>query len=164
MIFFYISLLTYVCYCAIKYRESIHHLEKVKYDSKKYLKYIKENSKSIFINPELIITILIIIAFYFNIKVIGISTLIVYTLLFLYKLKTDNKKLKMTKQTKTRIISIIIIYLILNIWFCFDYNSYHSASIIFDNTPLYYIILYIITYLSYIVTYAINIIVKPIDK
>ncbi len=164
MIFFYVSLLTYACYCIIKYRESLHSLEKAKYDNAKYKKSISKDLKNIFINPELVIAVLIIIAVNFDVKVIGISTLIVYMFLFLYKLKTNNQELKITKQTKTRIIGIVLIYLILNVWFCLDYISYHKASIIFDNTPLYYIILYIITYLSYIVTYIINIIVKLFDK
>ena len=164
MIYFYISLLTYMCFCIIKYRDALHYLEKAKYDSSKYIKEIKKDFNKIFINPELVILILIIIALNCDIKVLGISTIIIYMFLFLYKLKTNNQDLKITKKTKTRIIGILLIYLALNIWFCIDYNDYHSAEIIFDNTALYYIILNIITYMSHIVTYIVNIVVKPFDK
>ncbi len=163
MIYFYVSLITYFCYCIIKYKEGIYYLEKDKYDSKKYGQRIVKNAKDIFMTPELLIIILIIIAVNFDIKVLEISTIIVYMILFLYKLKS-NKKLKITKKAKTRICLISGIYVILNIWFCLDYISYHGPGLIFDNNPLYYIILYTITYLSYPVIYIANKILKPIDK
>ncbi len=164
MIYFYVSLMTYMCYCIIKYRESLYYLEKSKYDNKKYGQIISKNISKILINPELLFIILIIIAFNLDIKVLEISTIITYMILFIYKLKTNNKDLKITKQTTIRVIGILTIYLLLNIWFCIDYNHYHSAEIIFDNTPLYYIILYIVTYLSYFIVYIINMLLKPIDK
>lgn len=137
---------------------------KDKYDTREYAARIKKNYKSIFINAELFSFLLIIVALNFNVKILGICTIIVYMLLFLYKLKTNNKTLKIDKRIRIRIIGILFIYLTINIWFYMDYNSYHSAAIIFDNTPFYYIILITITYLSYFIVYLVNIISKPIDK
>ena len=85
-------------------------------------------------------------------------------ILSLIKLKEKNK-IKINKKTIIRIIPILIIFTLLNIWFIIDYKSYHNAkSLIFENSTLYYIILYIFTYISYIITLIINILVKPIDK
>ncbi len=164
MIYFYVSLSTYICFCIIKYRESLHYLQKDKYDTKKYGNRISKDFKNIFITPELLSLVLIIVSLNFNIKVLGICTIIIYMLLFLYKLKNKNKDLKIDKKIKLRIVITLLIYVILNIWFCIDYKLRHGAGIIFDNTALYYIILIIVTYLSYIVIYIVNLIGKPVDK
>ena len=143
MIYFYVSLVTYACFCLIKFRESLYYLMKDKYEIKKYGKRIYENINNIFINPELISFVLIIIALACNVKTIGICTVITYTILFLYKLKTNNQKYKINKKLTLRIIVILLIYLLINIWFCIDYKTNHDAEIIFDNTALYYIVLII---------------------
>lgn len=163
MIFFYISLVTYICFTVIKYRETLFNLEKEKYDSKKYRNFIMENIKYIFLTPESLIFILIIIILNFDLKTIEISTIIAYMILFITKTKSKNN-LKINKKTSIRIVLIIAIYIFVNIWFVIDYKSYHESTIIFDNSPVYYIILIMMTYLSYIIIYPVNFIATKIDK
>ena len=161
MIFFYISLITYYIYTILKYKKTLILLQKANYNSKKYKKSL---NKSLFINKELIIIILIIIALNFDIKTIEISTILVYTLLELTKTK-DKTKLKKENKIIIRIIPLVIIYILLNVWFILDYKSFHETKgLIFDNSAIYYIILYIFTYISYLVTLIINNVVKPLDK
>ena len=163
MIFFYISLSTYICFNIIKYKKSLSDLQKNKYDVKKYGKWIFQNYKQTFLTPELLAILLLVIVFNFNLKVIGVSTVVFYTLMFLlnYKKKT---KIKINKQIMSRIIAIILIFIGLNVWFIIDYMSYHYADIIFDNTPFYYIILIFMSYLSYFIVWIANLIVRPSDK
>ena len=161
MIFFYLSLSTYLIYTLFKYRESLFLLDKNKYVSKKYLKEIK--NKKNFINKELIIVILIIIACNFNLKVIEISTIIVYMVLSLLKIK-ESIAFKKDKKMKPIIALELLLFIILNIWFIIDYRNCHNTKgLIFDNSPIYYIILYLFTYFSYFITLIINIFVRKFD-
>lgn len=160
MIYFYISLSTYICYNIIKYKNNLATLKESKYDTKKYLKTF--NLKT-FLNPELLSIIVIILAFITNLKVIGVATIIVYTILFLLNYK-HTKKLKLERKSITRLVIILLIYTILNVWFILDYISYHYADIIFDNTAIYYVILVPMSYFSPLITLITNIISKPLDK
>ena len=161
MIFFYTSLLTYFIYTAYKYIESLEILQETKYDTKKYLKKI---TKKNFINKEMIIIILIITALNLDLKSIEIATIITYTILSFLKIK-EKLNLKIEKQIITRIIIEVLIFALLNIWFIIDYKSYHQLKgLIFENSSLYYIILYLYTYLSCFITLIVNIISKPFDK
>ena len=163
MIFFYISLSTYICFNIIKYKKSFFALQKNKYSIKEYGKWIFKNYKEVFLNKELLAIILLIITLKFNLKVIGVSTVIFYTLMFLldYKKKI---KLKMNKQMISRIVITILVFIDLNIWFIADYISYHYADIIFDNTALYYIVLILMSYFSHFVVWIVNLIAKPFDR
>ena len=161
MIYFYISLLTYIFYTGIKYKESLYLLSKKKYNNKEYFYEVKKTKY--FFTEELLIIPLIIIALNLDLKTIEISTLTVYTFLSLKNIKKI--KTKIQKKTITRIIILIIIQILLNIWFIKDYNSYHNPKgLIFDNTSLYYIILYLFTYFSNYVTLIINTVSNQIDR
>lgn len=159
MVYFYIYLATYLCYCIIKYREGLYYLKKQKYNSKKYLEYIKENKTSLFLNPEIISFLLIIVAIHLDEMYLGICTIVLYMILFLYKLKKQNKKLKIDKKIKSRSSIIIIIYSLVNMVFCLDcyINKTH-------NYIIYLAVLIMMTYLSYFVIYISNIIMLPFEK
>ncbi len=163
MIFFYISLSTYICFNIIKYKKIFSILQKNKYNLKSYGHWIASNAKDIFINKELLSIILIIITVNFDLKVIGVSTVIFYTIFFLLNYKKKNK-IKVNSKFITRLIILIILYAILNLWFIIDYISYHYADIVFDNTAFYYIILVAISYFSYIIIWVVNAIAIPFDK
>ncbi len=163
MIFFYISLSTYICFNIIKYKKVFSVLQKNKYDLKSYSKWLSKHLKEVFLTKELSFIILIIIALNFNLKVIGVSTVILYTILFLLDYKKKNK-VKIDKKLITRIVILALMYLGLNLWFILDYISYHYADIIFDNTAFYYIIVVILSYLSYFIIWLVNLIALPFDK
>lgn len=162
MLYFYISLLTYACYCIFKYKEGLFYLKKDKYDSKKFLNRIKSD-KNIFLGLDIISLILIVVCLHFNSKIIGICFTVLYTFLSLYKIRNNND-VKKDKKIKYRIIFIILFYILLNVWFVFDYISYHGTGLYFDNSPLYYIVLVIIGYLSYFVIYISNVICKILKR
>ena len=161
MIYFYVSLSTYFVYTMLKYRESLFLLNKKKYNSKKYLSEIKK--KKYFVNFELIIVLLIIIALNFNLKVIEIATIVSYTILSFMKIRNP-VKFKKDKNAIVRIVIVLLLFILLNVWFVMDYRSYHNTNgLIFDNSSIYYIILYLFTYFSYFITLIINIFLRKFD-
>lgn len=163
MIFFYISLSTYICFNIIKFKKAFSKLQKCKYGIKEYGIWIFKNYYETFINKELLAIVLIIISFNFNIKIIGVATVIFYTLMFLIDYKNKNK-IKINKQIISRITITILIFLGVNIWFIVDYISYHYADIIIDNTAFYYIILILMSYFAYIIVFISNLLALPFDK
>ena len=166
MIFFYISLITYLSYTILKYRSLLILLEDENFNDLKYNKKILKNKKRLFLGPELFISlILIVISLTFNIMVIEICVILAYMILFLYALKSKKDKLKITKKHIIRIILLTLIYLLLNVWFCLDYASYHNPNgLIFENSPLYYIILIAISYLSPYILLIANIVTKAFGR
>lgn len=166
MIFFYISLITYLSYNILKYRSLLISLEAENFNALKYNKRILNDKKRLFLGPELFIAlILIVISLTFNIKVIEICVILSYMILFLYALKTKKDKLKITKKHIIRIILLVLIYLLLNVWFCLDYASYHNPNgLIFENSPLYYIILIAMSYLSPYILFVVNFITKVFGR
>lgn len=160
MIYFYVSLATYFCFCIIKYREGLYYLQKEKYNPKNYLNYLKENKRKLFLNIELLAFLLIIVAIHLEQMYLGICTVILYTILFFYKLKKQNKKLKIDKKIKSRISIIIIIYSLVNSVFCLDYY----LNNIYDNYIIYLTILIFMTYISYYIVYLSNILTLKFEK
>ena len=162
MIFFYISLITYISYNILKYRSLLISLDEENYNSVKYNKRILKDKKRLLLGPELFLAlILIILCITFNIKVIEICLIIAYMILFLYALKTKKGKFKLTKNKKIIIAILLVIYILLNIWFILDYASYHDPNnFIFENSPLYYIILIIMSYLSPYIILIVNFLIK----
>ena len=160
MIYFYIYLATYFCFCIIKYREGLYYLKKEKYNSKNYIKYIKDNKTSLFLTPEIIGFILIIIALHLNEMYLGICTIIIYMFLFLYKLNKQNKKIIIDNKIKNRSSIIVIIYALVNIIFCLDYYF----NTIQQNYIIYLTIMIIMTYLSYYIIYLSNLIILPFEN
>lgn len=163
MIFFYISLSTYICFNIIKYKQALLTLENQKYSIKNYSKWLFQNFKQIFLAKELFAIILLIITLNFNLKIIGVCTVIFYTIMFLLNFK-NNHKIKLNSQTITRLVVITLIYIGVNIWFIVDYASYHYADIVFDNTAFYYIVLILMSYFSYFIVWLANLIARPFDR
>lgn len=163
MIYFYISLSTYLCYNIVKYKNILNKLQENQYNIKKYINYIFKNAKTLFLTPELLSIIVIILAFETNLKVIGVANIIVYTLLFLLNYKKKNK-VKLESKMITRLVLIVLMNIGLNIYFILDYMSYHYADIIFDNTPMYYIVLIAVTYFLPFIIWIINVLARPFDK
>ena len=146
MIFFYISLSTYLCYLILKTNKSLLELNKSKFNLKEY--YKKITAKKYLFTPELFAIVLIIIAFNTNAKITGICMIVLYTILYLLLLKNKDKKIKIDKQIISTIIIFIIIYLGMFVLFFIDYLKLTHEFFLFDNTKYYYAITIIIGYLS----------------
>ena len=163
MILFYISLSTYLCFTILKYKKTLSILSKNKYNTPKYRKWMFENYKETFINKEMLAVILIIILLLASTLVNEISMIVFYTLMFLLEYK-NKVKLKISRQSIPRLVIIIIFFLGINVWFILDNFTYQSDAYIYNNFSLYYIILIMMSYLSYIIVWITNILSIPFDK
>jgi len=168
VIFFFISLSTYFCYLVLKYQKNLEVLQSNKFNMKNYLSCIKENSKKWFLTPELTGFILIVIALNADAKVMGICMVIFYTLMYLYELKGFKKHIKLNADIIRTILITLVIYILVFIMFILDFNKSQSEFLIYDNRYLYYIIMIIMSYFSFIVVllsgFVNNVIIKITRK
>ena len=148
MIFFIISLSTYFCYLVLKSFNTLELLQKEKFNVAKAFKWIKENAKKVFLTPEILAIILIIIIFSADAKIIGICMVIFYMFMFLYKLKGYKKQIKFDGNVIRTGIITLIIYILVCITFAWNYNSVSNDFIMVDNRWLYYIIMILMIYFN----------------
>lgn len=151
MIFFYISLVTYFCFLILKGRKGIILLNSSKGSLKKYFQNIKINGKELFLTPELLALILVVIALNANEKTMGICFVIFYMLLFLYFLRKTKDKFKLKKGNISLIIILIIFFILINAIFFIHYMSIQDDFFIFNTMWIYYIISVIVGYLLYFI-------------
>ena len=163
MIFFYISLVTYFCFLILKGRNGIILLNNSKGDLKKYRQNIMKKGKELFITPELLGIILIIVALNTNEKITGICFVIFYMLLFLYLLRKSKEKFKLKKGNIGLIVALVLLFVLLYVLFGLHYISLHSDFIWFDTQWIYYIISIIIGYLLYFIIWICGVISKAIE-
>lgn len=162
MIFFYISLATYFCFLILKFRDGLIVLEDSNYNLKDYIKNIMKNFKKLFFTPEILSIILIVIAIQTNAKVTGICFVIFYTLMFLYFLKHKKGTFKF-KQNMSLICILVLIMIFCNVLFYLNYMTFEDDFLLFYTTWMYYIVLILVSYLSYFVLAIAQIINKPIE-
>ncbi|MBQ9011444.1 MAG: hypothetical protein IJ093_02225 [Bacilli bacterium] len=162
MIFFYISLSTYLCFLVIKLHKGLITLDKSKFDLKKYHKNVF--NKDNFLTPELLGIIIIIIAFNSNAKVTGVCMVILYTLLFLYFLREKQDKLSKNKKVVSTAVITGLIYISIFSLFLIDYLDLQNDFLIFDNSKLYYTITIIIGYLAYYIIFLSGLITNIFSK
>lgn len=162
MIFFYISLSTYLCYQVLKYKKGIILLNEAKGSLKKYSKSLIKNKKELFFTPELLVIILIIVAVNANAKITGICFVIFYMLMFLYMFR-KKEKLTLNKSNISLIVILLILFLLISVLFYFNNETLNSGFLIFDATWIYYIVFIILSYFSYIVLLIAAIINKPFE-
>ncbi len=163
MIFFYISLVTYICFLILKGRKGIILLNNSKGDLKKYSQTIFKNGKQLFLTPEILAIILIIVAINANEKITGICFVIFYMLLFLYFLRKSKDKFKLNKGNIRLIVILAILFILINSLFCIHYMSFQSDFLLFDTKWIYYIISVIFGYLLYFIIWLGQLINKAIE-
>lgn len=156
-----VSLFTYIFYLLLKYRKSYYALQQNGYNANNhYIKWIFKNPKKTFLTYEILLVLISILMYYLTKKVILI-TLLLYGLSFvieLYKIKKEQhkKKFAFTKRVGRLTITTSVIFIIINIIIFINFNI--------DNVLYYYLIMFIFGYLSFIISYIVNIINKPIEK
>ena len=120
MIFFFISLSTYLCYLILKYQRQLKILQDNNFD-------ITKNPRETFVTPEILGFVIIIMALFADAKIVGICMVGFYTLLFLAELR-DFKKVNFNSDSIKTIIFIMILYVLLFLVFGLC-NQYLSESI-----------------------------------
>lgn len=141
MIFFFISLSTYLCYLILKYQRQLKIVQDNNFDIKSLGNYISKNPRDVFITPEILGFAIIIMALFVDAKIVGICMVGFYTLLFLAELR-NFKKVKFNNDSIRTIMFVIILYVLVFLGFGL-FNQYVSDSI-----WIYYAIVIGLSYLS----------------
>lgn len=157
---FIVTLLPILIYTYIKTRKSFQMLQQNWYnDGSRYIKWINKNLKRVFYNLDILF--IFIIPFIFIKKSILLMVLVIvfYTFLSLYNLHnqtTSKLELKVTKRVKRLFITELILYLIPSIAFSLTFKENYLG--------IYYLVIGLMVYLNYYVTFVANLINKPIEK
>lgn len=157
---FIVTLLPILIYTYIKTRKSFQMLQQNWYnDDSRYIKWINKNLKKVFYNFDILFVLLVTFIFIENNILLMVLVIILYTFLSLYYLHNQGKsklELKVTQRVKRLFTTQFILYLIPNIIFCLVFDE--------NNLEIYYLIIGLMVYLNYYITYIANLINKPIEK
>ena len=166
MIYFAISLVTFLGYTILKYLNGLSKASKTKFNLQKYFKEItkKEN----FLTFELLGLIIIILAFNANAKVTEIGTLILYGFLFIRMIKGFENKISFDRKSKLISLLILVIYTTVLVLISMNALRFEYDFNIYENYGYYYSILIIMTYFIYYIIYVllwlVNLFVKTKKK
>ncbi len=158
-----ISFIIILIFNVIKNQKSLHMLQQNLYnENNRYLKWLKNNLKYVFLSLDIVPVILILVAWLMNNDaslILMILALLVYPveslrLISIRKGEQVKKPLVITKRVKRLIITISIIFLIPIIIYIFNYEN--GYPIVF--------ILSLMTYFSYIIVWIAKIINTPVEK
>jgi UDP-N-acetylmuramoyl-tripeptide--D-alanyl-D-alanine ligase len=163
MIWFILSLSSWFIFSVLKYKKTIHMFQQNLYnEDHRYIRWIKKNIKKVLLEIDIIIFIILaIISLLTNQYIIMSIYFITYSFLFvLYRDKLSKEQTKkplvITARVRRLIITISILNLIPVIQF---YRIFDINNIIY-----YYVIMSLMTYLSYLIVFIANIINYPIEK
>lgn len=130
-------------------------------DGNRYLKWINNNSKFIFVWFDYLYLFIVILGYFINNQLLSITItiyylILTYLLLKKYKHEQVKKPLVFTGRIKRMCLTIFILYLIpiLTIFLNFDQ----------DLVFMYYFIIGSLIYFNYYIVYLANIINKPLEK
>ena len=160
---FTITFIVIIIFNIIKNKKSLHMLQQNLYnENNRYLKWLKRNSKQVFISLDLLSLLLILIAYYLNndASVIFVCLAIfayigeTFRLLSLYKSEKTKKPLVITKRVRRLIVTLTILFFIPLIFYLVDYR----------NGYLMLLLSAILAYFSYFVVFLAKVINTPIEK
>ena len=129
---FTITFIVIIIFNIIKNKKSLHMLQQNLYnENNRYLKWLKRNSKQVFISLDLLSLLLILIAYYLNndASVIFVSLAIfayigeTLRLLSLYKSEKTKKPLAITKRVRRLIVTLTILFFIPLVFYLVDYRN-----------------------------------------
>ena len=130
-------------------------------DGNRYLKWINNNSKFIFVWFDYLYLFIVVLGYFINNQLLSITItiyylILTYLLLKKYKHEQVKKPLVFTGRIKRMCLTIFILYLIpiLTIFLNFDQ----------DLVFMYYFIIGSLIYFNYYIVYLANIINKPLEK
>ena len=162
MINLLISLIPFLLYMILKYRKSFYMLQQNSYNvSNRYLKWISKNLNKSIITYDIVIFALILlinlISKQYYMYIMGFIYLVLFYIeLKLIKHEQQKKKFIITSRIKRMFITLFILLFIIIFIICKNYNV--------DKLPYYYFVISLFGYLSFIISYIINVINIPVEK
>ena len=130
-------------------------------DGNRYLKWINNNSKFIFVWFDYLYLFIVILGYFINNQLLSITITIYYLILTYllfkkYKHEQVKKPLVFTGRIKRMCVTIFILYLIPILTIFLTFNQ--------DLVFIYYFIVGSLIYFNYYIVYLANIINKPVEK
>lgn len=162
MKYFLISLIPALVFVILDSLKALHMLQQNWYnDGNRYLKWIKNNYKQVFLWFDLLYLVIVGLSFVLDYRI----TLVLFALLYAVliglldrnqKKEQVKKPLDFTSRIKRLSFTIFVIYLIPTIFICLGFR--------YANLGYYYLIIGSLIYFNYYIVYLANIINKPIEK
>ena len=159
---FILALISMFIYTCFDLKKAFHMLQQNWYnDGNRYLKWINNNSKFIFVWYDYLFILIFVISLLLKPNVLSIIV-VIYYLVITYLLRKRQKKeqvkktLAFTARIKRLCVTIFILYFI-PVYFII--TSYDESLI-----SIYYLILGTLIYFNYHIVYLANIINKPVEK
>ena len=159
---FVISTFISLLYLLFKSKKALHMLQQNYYnDDKRYIKWMSNNYKKMFLNFDILFLIFIVFLFIKN----SILSIIVFTCLYIvsyltYKHKLENeqskKPLVITSRVKRLYVTEIVLYLLLVLPMIFRYKE--------NYINIYYLLIGFMIFANWYLVLLANIINKPIEK
>ena len=160
---FTITFIAIIIFNIIKNKKSLHMLQQNLYnENNRYLKWLKRNSKQVFISLDLLSLLLILVAYYLNngISIIFVGLAIIayigeaLRLLSLYKSEKTKKPLVITKRVRRLIVTLTVLFAIPLVFYLVDYR----------NGYLMLLLSALFTYFSYLIVFLAKVINTPVEK
>lgn len=155
----FIAMFIYICF---DLKKSFHMLQQNWYnDGNRYLKWINNNSKFIFVWYDYLFILIFILSFVIKTNILSIVIFIYYLVIsYLLRKRQKNEQVKkplaFTPRIKRMCITIFILYFIPVYFIISNYDESLNA--------IYYLILGTLIYFNYHIVYFANIINKPVEK
>ncbi len=162
MILFIIALLCMFIYIIFDLKKAFHMLQQNWYnDGNRYLKWINNNSKFVFVWFDYLYLFIVILGYFINNQLLSIIIAVYYLILTYllfkkYKHEQVKKPLAFTGRIKRMCVTIFILYLIPILTIFLTFNQ--------DLVFIYYFIVGSLIYFNYYIVYLANIINKPVEK
>lgn len=162
MILFIIALLCMFIYIIFDLKKAFHMLQQNWYnDGNRYLKWINNNSKFVFVWFDYLYLFIVILGYFINNQLLSIIIAVYYLILTYllfkkYKHEQVKKPLAFTGRIKRMCVTIFILYLIPILMIFLTFNQ--------DLVFIYYFIVGSLIYFNYYIVYLANIINKPVEK
>ncbi len=162
MILFIIALLCMFIYIIFDLKKAFHMLQQNWYnDGNRYLKWINNNSKFVFVWFDYLYLFIVILGYFINNQLLSIIIAVYYLILTYllfkkYKHEQVKKPLAFTGRIKRMCVTIFILYLIPILMIFLTFNQ--------DLVFIYYFIVGSLIYFNYYIVYLANIINTPLEK
>lgn len=156
---FIISLIPVFIYVIGKSKKAFHMLQQNYYnDDNRYLKWIFQNKKKVFLDKDLIFILFILLLGRSKSTIMLIFVFIYTVLYFLLKRKKvlDKKPLVVTARVKRMLMTFFICYFLMTLFIVLNYNE--------DYLVYYYMYYGLLAYLDYFFVMVVNFINKPVEK
>lgn len=149
-------------YIIFDLKKAFHMLQQNWYnDGNRYLKWINNNSKFVFVWFDYLYLFIVILGYFINNQLLSIIIAVYYLILTYllfkkYKHEQVKKPLAFTGRIKRMCVTIFILYLIPILMIFLTFNQ--------DLVFIYYFIVGSLIYFNYYIVYLANIINKPVEK